>query len=145
MRGSAAKVKSLKNLLNEVIRQNKHMQMKEQVLNITSKRKKLANMLYQTHKNCIKQTTFWKVVIIQRRIRILSQRVMIINFISSSLEFIDLLICEKIAGVIFVQTKWKKNRKDTLTPKMPFADRFSCCATIDFNSISNYFPGGLCY
>jgi len=34
----------------------------------------------------------------------------------------------------------KKNRKDTPTPKMPFADRFSCCATIDFNSILKYFP-----
>jgi len=32
MRGSAVKMKSLKNLLNEVTRQNKHMQMKEQVL-----------------------------------------------------------------------------------------------------------------
>jgi len=32
-------MKSLKNLLNEVIRENKHMQMKEEVLSITSKRK----------------------------------------------------------------------------------------------------------
>jgi len=27
---------------------------------------------------------------------------MVMNFISKSLEFIELLICEKIAGVIFV-------------------------------------------
>jgi len=33
-----------------------------------------------------------------------------------------------------------KSRKGTLTLKMPFAARFSCCATIDFNSISIYFP-----
>jgi len=36
----------------------------------------------------------------------------------------------------------KKNRKDTLTPKMPFTARFWCCATIDFNSTSKYFPSG---
>ena len=39
IRGSRIKMKSLKNLLNEVIRENKHMQMKEEVLSITSKRK----------------------------------------------------------------------------------------------------------
>jgi len=38
--------------------QNKHMQMKEQVPNITSTRKKPAKMLYQAYKNCSKQTTF---------------------------------------------------------------------------------------
>jgi len=32
--------------------------MKEQVLNITSKAKKLANMLYQAHTNCSKQASF---------------------------------------------------------------------------------------
>jgi len=36
-----------------------------------------------------------------------------------------------------------KNRKGTLTPKMLFAVRFSCCATIDFNPILKYFPRGL--
>ena len=36
----------------------------------------------------------------------------------------------------------EKNHKGTLTPKMPFAARFSCCATIDFNSILKYFPRG---
>jgi len=36
----------------------------------------------------------------------------------------------------------KKNRKGTLTPKMPFAARFSCCATIDCNSILKYFSRG---
>jgi len=35
-----------------------------------------------------------------------------------------------------------KNCKGTLTPKMPFAARFSCCATIDFNSTLIYFPRG---
>jgi len=35
-----------------------------------------------------------------------------------------------------------KNRKGTLTPKMLFAARFSCCATIEFNSILKYFPRG---
>jgi len=32
--------------------------MKEKVLNITSKAKKLANMLYQPHTNCSKQAGF---------------------------------------------------------------------------------------
>jgi len=36
----------------------------------------------------------------------------------------------------------KKNGKSTLTPKMPFAARFSCFPTIDFNSILKYFPRG---
>jgi len=58
MRGSGVKMKSLKNPSNEVIRQNQHTQTKEQVLNITSARKKLANILYQAHKNCSNQTTF---------------------------------------------------------------------------------------
>jgi len=34
--------------------------MKEQVLNITSKAKKLANMLHQAHINCSKQATLKK-------------------------------------------------------------------------------------
>jgi len=79
----------------------------------------------------------------QYNMKILSEAVMITNFISKFSEFIELLICEKIAGVIFVWTKWEENGKGTLTPKMPFAARFSCCATIDFNSILKYFPGGL--
>jgi len=37
--------------------------------------------------------------------KILSEGVIITNFISKCLEFIELLICEQIAGVIFVQTK----------------------------------------
>jgi len=68
---------------------------------------------------------------------------MITNFISKSLEVIELLICEKIAGLFFFKRNEKKNCKGTLTPKMPFAARFSCCATIDFNSILKYFPRGL--
>jgi len=66
------------------------------------KKKKLANMLYQARKNCSKQPTFWKWVIIKRKIKILSEGVTMTNFISKSSEFIELLICEKIAGVIFV-------------------------------------------
>jgi len=58
MRGSGVKMKNLENILNEAMRQNKHIQMKEQVPNVTSKREKLANMLYQAHKICSKQTTF---------------------------------------------------------------------------------------
>jgi len=41
-------------------------------------------------------------VIIQPNIKILSEGVMMTNFISKSSEFVELLICEKIAGVIFV-------------------------------------------
>jgi len=40
-------------------------------------------------------------VIIQLQIKILSEGVMMINFISKSLEFNQLLICKKIVGVIF--------------------------------------------
>ena len=43
-----------------------------------------------------------KSVIIQLQIKILSEGVMMTNFISKSSEFIELLICETIAGVIFV-------------------------------------------
>ena len=38
----------------------------------------------------------------QLNIKILSEGVMITNFISKSLEFVELLIFEQIAGVIFV-------------------------------------------
>jgi len=41
-----------------VIRQNKRKKMKEQVLNITPKAKKLAYILYQAHTNCSKQASF---------------------------------------------------------------------------------------
>jgi len=84
------------------MRQNKLKQMKEQVLNTTSKRKKLGNMLYQAHKTCSKQATFWKLVVIQRKIKILSAEGMMTSFVSKSSEFVQLLICEKLAGVIFV-------------------------------------------
>jgi len=40
MGGSRVKLNSLKNAKNELIRQNKRKQMKEQILNITSKAKK---------------------------------------------------------------------------------------------------------
>jgi len=44
-------------------------------------------------------------VIIQQNIKILYEGIMMTNFISKSLEFVQLLICEKITGVIFVLTK----------------------------------------
>jgi len=47
MRGSRVKLRNLKIAENELIRQNKRKQMKQQVMNITSKAKKLANMLHQ--------------------------------------------------------------------------------------------------
>jgi len=65
-------------------------------------------MLYQAHKNCSKQATFWKLVIIQRNIKILSEGVMITDVISKYFELIEIFICEKIVGVIFVQTKWEE-------------------------------------
>ena len=40
----------------------------------------------------------------QFNIKILSEGVLMTNFISKSLEFIELLICEKIAGGIFIST-----------------------------------------
>jgi len=47
-------------------------------------------------------------VIIQQNIKILYEGIMMTNFISKSLEFVQLLICEKITGVIFVLTKWEE-------------------------------------
>ena len=67
---------------------------------------------------------------------------MMTNCISKSPEYIHLLICEKIAGLFLFKRNKSKNRKDTLTLKMRFAARFSCCETIDFNSIIKYFPRG---
>ena len=68
---------------------------------------------------------------------------MMTNFISKSSEFIELLICKKSQGLFLFKRNEKKNRRGTLTPKMPFAARFSCCATIDFTSILKYFPRGV--
>ena len=99
-------------------------------------------MLHQAHTNCSKQASFWKLVIIQLKIKILSEGFMTTNFISKSWEFIQLLICEKSRGLFLFERKEKKNCKSTLTPKMPFVARFSCCATIDFNSILKFFPMG---
>jgi len=59
---------------------------------------------------------------------------MIINFISKYLEIIELLICEKIAGLFLFKRNEKKNRRGTLTPKMPFAARLSCCAMVVLTS-----------
>ena len=133
MRGSCVKLYSLEKEKDDLIRQNKGKQMKEQVLNITCNAKILANMLYQAHINCL---------IIQLQIKILSEGVMITNFISKCLKFIQLLICKTSSGLFLLKRNEKKNRKGTLTPKMPFAARFSCCATIDFSSILKYFPRG---
>jgi len=49
-----------------------------------------------------KQASFSTLVIIQLKIEILSEGVMTKNFIHKSLEFIQLLVCKRIAGVIFV-------------------------------------------
>jgi len=65
------------------------------------------------------------------------------NCISKSSEFIELFICKKSQWLFIFKRNEKKNRRGTLTPKMHFAARFSCCATIDFNSILTYFPRGL--
>jgi len=45
---------------------------------------------------------------------------MITNFVSKSFEFVELLICEKLAGLFLFKQNQKKNGKGTLTPKMPF-------------------------
>jgi len=42
---------------------------------------------------------------------------------------------KKSRGLFLFKGNEMQNCKGTLTPKMPFAARFSCCATIDFNSI----------
>jgi len=66
---------------------------------------------------------------------------MMINFVSKSLEFIELLICEKIVGVIFVWTKWEEKWQRHFNTKMPFAARFSCCAMVVLaSSVKCLFP-----
>jgi len=50
---------------------------------------------------------------------------------------------KKSRGLFLFKRNEKKNRRGTLTPKTPFAARFSFCATVDFNSILKYFPRGL--
>jgi len=47
---------------------------------------------------------------------------MMINVMSKSLEFIQLLICKKSRGLFLFKRNEKKNRKGTLTPKMPFVE-----------------------
>jgi len=56
--------------------------------------------LYQAHTNSSKQASFSKLVIIQPKIKIISEEVIMTNFISKSLEFIQLLIYKKIAGFL---------------------------------------------
>jgi len=53
-------------------------------------------------------------------------------------------LVEKSRGLFLFKRNEKKNRRGTLTPKTPFAARFSFCATVEFNSILKYFPRGLC-
>jgi len=65
-----------------------------------------------------------------------------ITFISKSSKFVQLLSVKKSRVLSLFKRNEQKNRKGALTPKMPFAARFSCCATIDFNSILKYFPKG---
>jgi len=48
-------------------------------------------------------------------------------------------IVEKSRGLFLLKRNEKKNRRGTLTPKMPFSARFSFCATVDFISILKYF------
>ena len=67
----------------------------------------------------------WQILVlrdcrIQFNIEILSEGVMITNFISKYLEFIELLICEKIAGVIFVWTKWEEKSQRYSNTKNAF-------------------------
>jgi len=50
---------------------------------------------------------------------------------------------KKSRRLFLLERNEKKNCKGPLTPVMPFAARFSCCATIAFNSILKYFPRGL--
>jgi len=47
---------------------------------------------------------------------------MMINLISKSSEFIQILICKIIAGLYLFKRNEKKNRKGTLTPKVPFVE-----------------------
>ena len=50
---------------------------------------------------------------------------MVANFISKALEFIELSV-KKSWRLFFFKRNEKKNRKDILAHKMPFAARFSC-------------------
>jgi len=54
-------------------------------------------------------------------IKILSEELMMINFTSKSLEFVQLLICKKTRGLFLFKRNEQKNRRGTLTPKMLFA------------------------
>jgi len=66
---------------------------------------------------------------------------MITNFISKSLKFFELLICEKTRWLFLFKRNEKKNGKGTLTPKMLFADKFSCCAMVALTSpVKCFFP-----
>jgi len=115
--------------------------MNQQVLNTTSK-KKLANMLYQAH-NSSKHTTFSKLVIIQWKIKTLSEGVMI-SFYTKIFRIYRTSDLWKICWCYFCLNEMRRKiaKPIYLTSQMPFAARFSVCATIDFNSILKCFRGG---
>ena len=115
---------------------------KKQVLNITYKAKKLANMLHQVQTNYSKQASFWKIVIIQLKIKILTEGLRQQILYQNLWNLSNYWSVKKSRGLFLFKRNEKKNRKGTLTLKMPFVARFSCCATIDFNSMLKYFPRG---
>ena len=47
---------------------------------------------------------------------------MMINFISKSSEFIQILFCKESRALYLFKRNEKKSRKGTLTPKMPFVE-----------------------
>jgi len=69
---------------------------------------------------------------------------MMINFILKSSEFVKLLICKKSRGLFLFKRNEKKNRKGTLTPKMPFfehqlprAYHLKCLSNLSEEEIEN--------
>ena len=79
----------------------------------------------------------------QFNIKILSEEVMMTNFISKVWNLSNNWYVKKSRGLFLFKRNEKKYCKGTLTPKMHVAARFSCCATIDFNSILKYISRGL--
>jgi len=47
------------------------------------------------------------------------------------MEYIALLLCEKITGLFFVSIKCKSETQSHSDPKMFLAGTFLCCATIE--------------
>ena len=100
-------------------------------------------MLHQAHTNCSKQASFSKLLIIQLKIKILSEGLWQQILYQNLRNLSNYWSVKQSRGLFLFKRNEKQNRKGTLTPKMPFAAKFSCCATIDFNSILKYFPRGL--